>query len=94
MTNFGEKLIAEFRISLDVRSQETLDKAIKQIVDTKKRGGKLMVVTGSGPNIHEGVTTLIAEMIHKGLIDAVSTSSAVITHEMGDRKSTRLNSSH
>ena len=81
--NFGEKLIAQFRASLDMRSQETLDKAIRQIVETKKRGGKLMVVTGSGPNIHEGVTTLIAEMIHKGLIDAVSTSSAVVSHEMG-----------
>jgi len=83
MTNFGEKLIAQFRASLDVRSQETLDTAIQQIVETKKRGGRVMVVTGSGPNIHEGVTTLIAEMIHKGLIDAVSTSSAVVSHEMG-----------
>ena len=82
MTNFGEKIIAQFRASLDARSHETLNAALKQIVDTKKRGGKVMVVTGSGPNIHEGVTTLIAEMIHKGLIDAVSTSSAVISHEM------------
>ena len=82
MTNFGEKIIAQFRASLDTRSQETLNAAIKQIVDAKKRGGKVMVVTGSGPNIHEGVTTLIAEMIHKGLIDAVSTSSAVVSHEM------------
>jgi hypothetical protein len=39
-------------------------------------------VTGSGPNIHEGVTTLIAELIHKGIIDGVTTSSAVIAHEM------------
>ena len=83
MTNFGEKLISQFRASLDTRSQETLDTAIRQIVETKKRGGRVMVVTGSGPNIHEGVTTLIAEMIHKGLIDAVSTSSAVVSHEMG-----------
>jgi len=81
--NFGEKLIVQFRASLDARSQETLDTAIKQIVEAKKRGGKVMVVTGSGPNIHEGVTTLIAEMIHKGLVDAVSTSSAVVSHEMG-----------
>ena len=33
-----------------------------------------MVVTGSGPNIHEGVTTLIAELMHKGVIDGVITS--------------------
>ena len=83
MTNFGKNLIEQFRSSLDDRSQETLDTAVKQIVKTKKRGGKVMVVTGSGPNIHEGVTTLIAEMIHKGLVDAVSTSSAVVSHEMG-----------
>ena len=82
MNNSGEKLVSQFRSSLDVRSQETLDTAVRQIVEVKKRGGKVMVVTGSGPNIHEGVTTLIAEMIHKGLIDAVSTSSAVVAHEM------------
>jgi len=83
MTNFGEKIIEQFRASLDARSQDTVNTAIQQIVNAKKRGGKIMVVTGSGPNIHEGVTTLIAEMIHKGLIDAVSTSSAVVSHEMG-----------
>ena len=83
MTNFGKEIIAQFRSSLDTRSQDTLDSAIREIVNAKKRGGKIMVVTGSGPNIHEGVTTLIAEMIHKGLIDGVSTSSAVVSHEMG-----------
>jgi len=41
------------------------------------------VVTGSGPNLHEGVTTLIAELMHKGVIDGVITSSAVVAHEMG-----------
>lgn len=43
----------------------------------------MAVVTGSGPNVHEGATTLIAAMIHKGLVDGVITSSAVIAHEMG-----------
>ena len=80
---FGAQLIEQFRASLDERSRSTLDEAVKKIVEAKKRGGKVMVVTGSGPNIHEGVTTLIAELIHKGIIDAVSTSSAVISHEMG-----------
>ena len=81
--NFGEKLIEQFRSSLDQASQETLRKSVNSIVEAKRRGGKVMVVTGSGPNIHEGVTTLIAELIHKGIIDAVSTSSAVVSHEMG-----------
>ncbi|MDR2563629.1 MAG: deoxyhypusine synthase family protein [Prevotellaceae bacterium] len=80
---FGSKLIEQFRAALDERSRNTLNEAVKKIVEAKKRGGKVMVVTGSGPNIHEGVTTLIAELIHKGIIDAVSTSSAVISHEMG-----------
>jgi len=62
--------------------KEQLDRAIDVIISTKKKGGKVVVVTGSGPNLHEGVTTLIAELIHKGIIDGVSTSSAVIAHEM------------
>ena len=53
------------------------------IVAAKERGGKVVVVTGSGPNIHEGVTTLIAGLMRAGIIDGVSTSSAVIAHEMG-----------
>jgi len=63
-------------------TKELLDRAISSIVSAKKKGGKVVVVTGSGPNIHEGVTTLIAELIHKGIIDGVTTSSAVIAHEM------------
>ena len=63
-------------------TKEMLDRAISNIVSAKKKDGKVVVVTGSGPNIHEGVTTLIAELIHKGLIDGVTTSSAVIAHEM------------
>ena len=58
-------------------------KAVDWIVDAKKRGKKVVAVVGSGPNIHEGVTTLIAELIHKEIIDGVTTSSAVINHEMG-----------
>ena len=49
----------------------------------KKHGGKVATVIGSGPNLHEGVTTLIATLIHAGLVDGVTTSSAVISHEMG-----------
>jgi hypothetical protein len=59
-----------------------LEKAISSIVEAKQRGGRVVVVTGSGPNLHEGVTTQIAELIHHGLVDGVITSSAVIAHEM------------
>ena len=79
---FGLNQIENFRSSLDERSQNSLSQAINKITEVKKHGGKVMVVTGSGPNIHEGVTTLIAELIRVGIVDAVSTSSAVIAHEM------------
>jgi len=67
---------------LPADTKEMLDRAITSIVSAKSRGGKIVVVTGSGPNIHEGVTTLISELIHKDIIDGVTTSSAVIAHEM------------
>ena len=69
--------------NLSEKSQENLREAITRIVEVKKRNGKIMIVTGSGPNIHEGVTTLIAELMGKDIIDSVTTSSAVIAHEMG-----------
>ncbi len=77
------ELINSFYNDLDERSKEALDKSIEKVVEAKKRGGKLAIVTGSGPNIHEGVTTLIAELINKGIVDGVTTSSAVVNHEMG-----------
>ena len=79
---FGVSHLENFKASLDERSRAAVASAIERITEIKKRGGKVMVVTGSGPNIHEGVTTLIAELIRVGIVDAVSTSSAVISHEM------------
>jgi hypothetical protein len=67
---------------LTTETREMLDRAVDSIISVKKKGGKIVVVTGSGPNLHEGVTTLIAELIHKGVIDGVTTSSAVVAHEM------------
>lgn len=68
--------------SLSASTQTHLAQAIRKIVAAKERGGRVVVVTGSGPNIHEGVTTQIAELIRKRLVDGVITSSAVIAHEM------------
>ena len=79
----NKTLIDQFYNELDERSREALDRSIEKVVEAKRRGGKVAVVTGSGPNLHEGVTTLIAELIHKGIVDGVTTSSAVINHEMG-----------
>ncbi|MDY2985250.1 MAG: hypothetical protein SOR75_07970 [Synergistes jonesii] len=79
----NRELIQKFYGELDERSKETLDAAAEKVAAAKKRSGKVAVVTGSGPNLHEGVTTLIAELIEKGVVDGVTTSSAVISHEMG-----------
>ena len=67
---------------LEQASRDNLDRAIEKIIEVKKKNGKIMVVTGSGPNIHEGVTVLISELMDKDIINSVSTSSAVIAHEM------------
>lgn len=75
-------LIEAFYANLDERSQSALDEAIGEWTRIKKAGGCVVIVTGSGPNLHEGVTTLIAELIAKGLVDGVTTSSAVVAHEM------------
>ena len=75
-------LLKEYYETLDARSRGSVDEAISRMVEVKERGGRIMVATGSGPNIHEGVTTLIAELMDKGIIDSVTTSSAVIGHEM------------
>ena len=76
------ELLKVFYEGLDERSRNSLDEAAAKIVRVKEKGGKVMVATGSGPNIHEGVTTLIAELMDKGIVDSVTTSSAVIGHEM------------
>jgi len=77
------ELLQAFYEGLDERSREALTIAASRVVEAKKRGGKVAVVTGSGPNLHEGVTTLLAELMDKGIVDGVTTSSAVVSHEMG-----------
>ncbi len=79
----NRRLIDNFFESLDERSKLSVVEAADKIIAAKEKGGKVAVVTGSGPNIHEGVTTLIAELMDKGIVDGVTTSSAVIGHEMG-----------
>jgi len=74
--------LAEWEAQLPETSREHLNLAVDRIVSAKQRGGAVVVVTGSGPNIHEGVTTLIAELIRKEVVDGVLTSSAVVAHEM------------
>jgi hypothetical protein len=81
MINFNE--VEGYYQQLSEETKKFVDMAVQRIVEAKKNGGKVVVATGSGPNIHEGVTTLIAHLMNKGIIDGVTTSSAVISHEMG-----------
>ena len=48
----------QFYKNLGKKSRENLDDAVSRIIEVKKRNGKVMLVIGSGPNIHEGVTNL------------------------------------
>jgi len=74
--------IHQWRASLREPVRQNLGLAIRKIVEAKRKGGSVVVVTGSGPNLHEGVTTLLAELIQKNIVDGIITSSAVVAHEM------------
>lgn len=76
------ELIEKLYNTLKPETRERVDLAVNEMVKIKEKGGKIVAVTGSGPNIHEGVTTLIAELINKGIIDGVTTSAAVVSHEL------------
>ena len=74
--------VEQLEKSLPPVALQRIESAVGRIVEAKQRGGKVVVVTGSGPNIHEGVTTLVAELMRVGIVDGVTTSSAVVAHEM------------
>jgi len=78
-----EDLLNAIAAELDPVMLERVRSVAKTIADVKQRGGRVVVVTGSGPNVHEGVTTLLAELMRVGVVDGVTTSSAVVSHEMG-----------
>ncbi len=82
MTKEDRKFIDSLYGGLSVPVRGRVDRVVDEIVSAKRGGEKVAVVTGSGPNIHEGVGTLIAELIKKEIIDGVITSSAVVAHEM------------
>ncbi len=77
-----ERFIDALREGLDEETRTRVDRVADTAAKIKERGGKIAVVTGSGPNLHEGVTTLLAEFIRLGVVDGILTSSAVVAHEM------------
>ncbi len=78
----NQQIIDQYLPLINIETAEFLYRAVAAIVAAKRAGGKVVVATGSGPNLHEGVTTLIAELMDKGIVDGILTSSAVIAHEM------------
>nr|HPO10201.1 hypothetical protein [bacterium] len=61
--------IEEWFQGLNPATQERINQTVDIIAETKEKGGKVAVVTGSGPNVHEGVTTLLAELMRVGVVD-------------------------
>ena len=80
---YPSEIIEKYSKELEPDSIDLLKQSADEVVRAKKHGKKVVVATGSGPNIHEGVTSLISELIRKKIIDGVLTSSAVVAHEMG-----------
>ena len=68
--------------SLDPETKRRLAQVVRMWAKVKAAGGRVVVATGSGPNLHEGVTCMVAELVRLGLVDGVLTSSAVVGHEM------------
>ncbi|MCX7024570.1 MAG: hypothetical protein NT080_08110 [Spirochaetes bacterium] len=77
-----EAFIDSLYTNLDEETRRRIDTVMDNAASIKAKGGKIAVVTGSGPNIHEGVTTLLAELMRLKIVDGVLTSSAVVAHEM------------
>lgn len=78
----GPAALKRLAAGLSKETTHGLTKAVRLWAQVKRRGGRVVVATGSGPNLHEGVTCLVAELVRAGMVDGVLTSSAVAGHEM------------
>lgn len=78
----GRAALKALEETLSPQAKDDVKKAIRLWARIKEAGGRVVVATGSGPNLHEGATAQVAELIGRGLVDGVLTSSAVVGHEM------------
>ncbi|MFZ5585954.1 MAG: hypothetical protein ACOZHQ_08510 [Thermodesulfobacteriota bacterium] len=78
----SQAALQRLEAGLSAAARAGLRTAAKLWIKVKERGGRVVVATGSGPNLHEGVTTLIAALVGAGLVDGVLTSAAVVGHEI------------
>lgn len=77
-----EAMLADLAARLDAAALAAVEEAAEAWALVKLAGGRVAVATGSGPNLHEGATCQVAELVRLGLVDGVITSSAVVGHEM------------
>jgi hypothetical protein len=82
MATVDKKIINTIYNDFPKDVQKAIDTAVSTITAARNNNGKVVAIVGSGPNLHEGVTTLIAELMHKDIIHGVITSAAVVSHEM------------
>ena len=78
----SQAALARLARGLDPETKRRLTRVVRLWKKVKQNKGKVVVATGSGPNLHEGVTCMVAELVRLGLVDGVLTSSAVVGHEM------------
>jgi hypothetical protein len=78
----GQAALKSLWLGLDEEVRQGVSQAVRLWAKIKRAGGKVVVATGSGPNLHESVTCQVAELVRLGLVDGVLTSAAVAGHEM------------
>ncbi|CAO0822270.1 conserved hypothetical protein [Desulfarculales bacterium] len=78
----GKAALTSLDSTLEPATRQDLARVARLWIKVKERGNRVVVVTGSGPNLHEGVTTMLAALVAAGLVDGIITSSAVVGHEM------------
>lgn len=59
-----------------------LDGAVASLVEAKKRRQRVVAVIAGEVHLSRGITLLVADLMRKGIIDAVLTTAAIIDHEM------------
>jgi hypothetical protein len=78
----SQAALTRLESTLEPLTRRELAAAARLWTRIKERGGQVVVITGSGPNLHEGVTTMLAALVAAGMVDGIITSSAVVGHEM------------
>ncbi|PKL70779.1 MAG: TIGR00300 family protein [Methanomicrobiales archaeon HGW-Methanomicrobiales-1] len=68
-------------VSSERPSETLIARIAREILDVRKKGGKIAVVGGPAI-IHTGADKALAELIHKGYIDVLFAGNALPTHDI------------